>query len=156
MAAQSSAASQIVFEGFVPEADLDRYYASATVFAMPSRGEGFGLVYIEAMRHGLPVIASDEDAGPEIVKHGETGYTINRKRTQELPGTVSSTSSNILAKLPRWGKRGATAGRNISASAPSATGFSHSYVNFSPFENAQSLRMTSCVESRASFRQTKK
>ena len=88
LAAQSSAGSQIVFEGFVSDADLDSLYARATVFAMPSRGEGFGLVYIEAMRHGLPVTASDEDAGPEIVKHGETGYTINRKHSPELPGAL--------------------------------------------------------------------
>ena len=88
LAAQSTAASQIVFAGFVPDAELERIYAGATVFAMPSRGEGFGLVYIEAMRHGLAVIASDEDAGPEVVKHGQTGYTINRKREHELPDAL--------------------------------------------------------------------
>jgi phosphatidylinositol alpha-1,6-mannosyltransferase len=84
LAAESPVGRQIVFEGFVPDAELDLFYGRATVFAMPSRGEGFGLVYIEAMRHGLPVIAADEDAGPEIVTHGETGYTISRQRPQEL------------------------------------------------------------------------
>ncbi len=88
LAAQSPVASQILFEGFVPDADLDRMYAGAAIFAMPSRGEGFGLVYIEAMRHGLPVVASDEDAAPEVVKHGETGCTINLKRTHELPDAL--------------------------------------------------------------------
>jgi len=88
LAAESPAAKYIVFEGFVPDADLDRLYAGATVFAMPSRGEGFGLVYIEAMRHGLPVLASDEDAAPEVVLHGETGYTVNRGRPDELPDAL--------------------------------------------------------------------
>jgi phosphatidylinositol alpha-1,6-mannosyltransferase len=88
LAAQSPVADHIVFEGFVPDADLDRLYGAATVFAMPSRGEGFGLVYIEAMRHGLPVIASDEDASPEIVSHGQTGYTVHRGRPNELPDAL--------------------------------------------------------------------
>ena len=88
LAAQSPVASLIIFEGFVPDADLDRLYAGASLFAMPSRGEGFGLVYIEAMRHGLPVVASDEDAALEVVIHGETGYTVNLKRTHELPDAL--------------------------------------------------------------------
>jgi phosphatidylinositol alpha-1,6-mannosyltransferase len=88
LAEQSPVAGQILFSGFVPDADLDRFYAGARVFAMPSQGEGFGLVYIEAMRHGLPVVASNSDAAPEVVKHGETGYTINLKRSDELPDTL--------------------------------------------------------------------
>jgi phosphatidylinositol alpha-1,6-mannosyltransferase len=72
-------------EGFVPDHALEACYAQATVFAMPSRGEGFGLVYIEAMRHGLPVIASVHDAAPEVVRDGQTGYTVNLDRPEELP-----------------------------------------------------------------------
>jgi phosphatidylinositol alpha-1,6-mannosyltransferase len=55
---------------------------------MPSQGEGFGLVYIEAMRHGLPVIATDTDAAPEVVVHGQTGFTVNPKRPDELPDAL--------------------------------------------------------------------
>lgn len=87
-ARQSPAAERIVFEGFIPDRALDALYAQATVFAMPSRGEGFGLVYIEAMRHGLPVIASVHDAAPEIVQDGVTGYTVNLDRPEELPERI--------------------------------------------------------------------
>jgi phosphatidylinositol alpha-1,6-mannosyltransferase len=72
----SEAADKIIMRGFVPEADMDALWADTAVFAMPSRGEGFGLVYIEAMRHGVPVVASTADAAQEICRHGVTGLNI--------------------------------------------------------------------------------
>ena len=76
-ARDSAAAGSIEFSGFVPEAELDALWGRATLFAMPSRGEGFGLVYVEAMRHGLPVVASVHDAASEIIVDAETGYHVN-------------------------------------------------------------------------------
>jgi phosphatidylinositol alpha-1,6-mannosyltransferase len=85
---RSSVADRIVFAGFVPEVELDRLYAQSAVFCMPSRQEGFGLVYVEAMRHGLPVIASVHDAAPEIVLDGQTGYTVDLDKPDELPERI--------------------------------------------------------------------
>ena len=84
-AAQSPAHSRIEFRGFVPEEELDSVWAETTVFAMPSRGEGFGLVYIEAMRHGIPVVASVHDAAPEVNLDGVTGFNVNLDKPDELP-----------------------------------------------------------------------
>ena len=56
---------------------LDRY-ARARVFAMPSTGEGFGLVFVEAMRAGLPCIASFDSAA-EIVNDAETGFVVEQE-----------------------------------------------------------------------------
>lgn len=83
-AAASPVAPSIVFEGFVPDNRLDDLYARATVFAMPSRGEGFGIVYAEAMRHALPVIASVHDAAPEVVLDGRTGFTVDLDQPGQL------------------------------------------------------------------------
>lgn len=80
LAGQSSA--NIVFQGFVPDAELEAMYGRATVYAMPSRGEGFGLVYIEAMRHGLPVVGSVHDAAGEVIRDGETGYLVDLDRDE--------------------------------------------------------------------------
>ncbi len=75
-AAEIGVAGRTHFTGFVSEAALAELYRRAAVFAMPSRGEGFGLVYLEAMRAGLPVVALDGTAAAEIVVPGETGLLV--------------------------------------------------------------------------------
>jgi phosphatidylinositol alpha-1,6-mannosyltransferase len=75
----------IEFWGFVPECRLDSAWDNVVTFAMPSRGEGFGLVYIEAMRRGVPVVASTHDAAPEINLDGNTGYNVDLDRPSDLP-----------------------------------------------------------------------
>jgi phosphatidylinositol alpha-1,6-mannosyltransferase len=84
LALASPAARSIEVAGFVSEGDLSAMFRRAHIFAMPSRGEGFGLVYVEAMRHGLPVIASTHDAGQEINAHGETGFNVSLDESDEL------------------------------------------------------------------------
>ncbi len=83
--AASACRDSIEVLGFVPQQRLEELYNRSTVFAMPSRGEGFGLVYAEAMRHGLPVIATVHDAGGEVNVDGESGYNIHLERPEELP-----------------------------------------------------------------------
>lgn len=79
LARQSPAAANIEVAGFVPEAEIEQVWRRAHVFAMPSLTEGFGLVFIEAMRRALPVIASRADAGAEVNLDGTTGYTLARE-----------------------------------------------------------------------------
>jgi phosphatidylinositol alpha-1,6-mannosyltransferase len=71
-------AASVEFRGFVPADERARLYAAAHVFAMPSQGEGFGLVYLEAMAHGVPCIGSNQDAAREVVVDGVTGYLVNQ------------------------------------------------------------------------------
>ena len=70
-------AKHVLFPGFVPEEMLEALRARVALFAMPSRGEGFGLVYLDAMRAGLPCICGTEDAGAEVIVNGETGICVN-------------------------------------------------------------------------------
>ena len=60
-------ADAVVFQGRVSDERLSELYSEASVFAMPSAQEGFGLVYLEAMWHGLPCVASTMDAGQFVV-----------------------------------------------------------------------------------------
>jgi phosphatidylinositol alpha-1,6-mannosyltransferase len=85
LASRSPAADRIDFRGFVSDEEIERQFQVSTVFAMPSRGEGFGLVYIEAMRHGIPVIASVHDAAQEVNVDGETGFNVDLDRPHDLP-----------------------------------------------------------------------
>src|SRR5262245_52755080 len=66
----------IRFFGRVDDRELGRLYRRAALLAMPSRQEGFGLVYAEALWHGLPCLGSTADAGGEIVSEGETGLLV--------------------------------------------------------------------------------
>ncbi|SUS08917.1 conserved hypothetical protein [uncultured Defluviicoccus sp.] len=87
-AARSTVAGKIEVLGFVPEEHIEPIWRRAHALAMPSRGEGFGLVYIEAMRRGLPVIASVHDAAPEVNLDGVTGYNVNLDKPDELPDRI--------------------------------------------------------------------
>lgn len=66
----------VVFTGGVSDADLSALYRSCLAFALISEGEGFGLVYAEAMAHGKPCVATDADAACEIVRHTENGLVV--------------------------------------------------------------------------------
>jgi len=62
--------------GPVSQVAAARYLGDATLFCMPSVREPFGIVYLEAMRAGLPVIALRLGAAPDFVIDGVTGYTV--------------------------------------------------------------------------------
>jgi phosphatidyl-myo-inositol dimannoside synthase len=104
--AASPARDRIDLLGFVSEAQLAALWRRAGLFAMPSRGEGFGITYIEAMRHGLPVIASIHDAGGEINVDGVTGCNVDLDRE----GALADALVGLLAD-PRARERMGEAGR---------------------------------------------
>jgi hypothetical protein len=65
---------RVVFTGFLEGANLARAYAAADVFVHCSVTETFGLVVLEAMACGLPVVARDAGGPSEIVREGNTGF----------------------------------------------------------------------------------
>ncbi len=67
---------RVRFAGRVSDAELRRLYLGARVFVLPSSKEGFGIVYLEAWAHGLPVICSTEGAAPEVVRDGVEGFSV--------------------------------------------------------------------------------
>jgi phosphatidyl-myo-inositol dimannoside synthase len=88
LAAASPARAHIEVAGFVDDAALDALWARATVFAMPGFAEGFGLVYADAMRRGLPIVAATDDAGARINDDGVTGHNVARADTPGLTGVL--------------------------------------------------------------------
>ncbi len=60
--------AKVTFTGYVPEAEKAALYRSATAFSLCGSGEGFGIVLLEAMASGLPVVASDRDGSGEVVR----------------------------------------------------------------------------------------
>ncbi|HYE96794.1 MAG TPA: glycosyltransferase family 4 protein [Rubricoccaceae bacterium] len=70
-------ADHVVFAGYVPDGEKADHYRLADVFAMPGRGEGFGIVYLEALACGIPVVASSADASREAVSDGRMGEVVD-------------------------------------------------------------------------------
>ena len=67
---------RVRFHGTLGGAELEARFRQAQVLAVPSSYEGFGIVYLEAMGFGLPVIASASGATDEIVRHESTGFLV--------------------------------------------------------------------------------
>lgn len=76
LAQNSSAVDWIEFLGFVPDEAIEAVWRRTDIFAMPSRQEGFGIVYTEAMSRGKPILASVHDAGQEVNVDGLTGFNV--------------------------------------------------------------------------------
>jgi len=89
-AAAVGCADRILFVGFLGRSVLHALYDRAALFALPSRGEGFGLVYLEAMSHRLACVASVHDAGQEVVRDGITGRLVNQADADGIADVISS------------------------------------------------------------------
>ena len=92
IAAECGVADRVVFAGAVPEEEKAAHYRLADVYVMPSVGEGFGFVFLEAMACGIPAVASDVDGGREAVLEGEIGWLCD-------PHDPDSIEQAVLAAL---------------------------------------------------------
>jgi len=70
------------------DAALQSAYADADVFVLPTQVEGFGVVFLEAMYHRLPVVAVRAAATPEVVEHGVTGLLVSPGESGELAAAL--------------------------------------------------------------------
>lgn len=112
LAEERGVADRVRFRGFVAEEELRRLYASCDIFVLPAvtdeRGdtEGLGVVLLEALRFGRPVIASEAGGIPDIVRPGRSGRLVP-------PGDVAALARAILetAADPDSARRVAEAGR---------------------------------------------
>lgn len=92
LVSHSSAVDHIHFLGKLPEEELLSLYDQAGIFCLPSQQEGFGLVFIEAMRAGLPVIASAGTSAEEIIENEKTGLLVE----PGIPNYLSAALIRIL------------------------------------------------------------
>lgn len=75
---ESQRIADVCFEGQVPACILPGYYARSDICSFPSvHGESFGVVLLEAMASGKPVIAGENEGYQEVVLHGHTGFLVN-------------------------------------------------------------------------------
>ncbi len=86
--------NHVFFTGFVDEKELTDYFKLGDVFIMPSKNEGFGIVFIEALACGLPVIAGNVDGSIDALDNGNFGKLIN-------PDNIDAISSALIGELER-------------------------------------------------------
>lgn len=107
LAASSPERDRIRFFGLVTDAEKERLLRDARCLVLPSRGEGFGLVYLEAMRLGRPCLASTCDAGQEVVGAPESGLAVDPANESQLADAII----RLLGDGPEWERLSANAKR---------------------------------------------
>ena len=75
---------QITLAGRLPQAEVDHWLQTADLFVAPSRYESFGLIFIEAMRWGTPVVGTTAGGIPEIVEDGKSGVLVSPQSSEQL------------------------------------------------------------------------
>ncbi|MGA9370828.1 MAG: glycosyltransferase family 4 protein [Solirubrobacterales bacterium] len=118
-AASEGVRDSVIFTGALPDEERDAWLDRAHVFAMPSRlpprgfgGEGFGIVYLEAGAHGLPVVAGNVAGALDAVDDGVTGVLVEPTD----PAAVAAAISDLLLdrrRAERLGSSGRTRAREM-------------------------------------------
>ncbi len=104
--------SRVKFLGFIPYEEIPKYFSACDVFIRPSRSEGFGNSFIEAMAAKLPVIATPVGGIPDFLTDNETGVFCSPDNPQSIVRAVNliledqNLKSNIVSNaLERVGER---------------------------------------------------
>ena len=93
-------ADRVIFAGHVPEGEKADHYRIADCFVMPSRGEGFGFVFLEAMACGVPVIGSALDGSREALRDGLLGKLVDPGNRAELLAAVRQALASKERTVP--------------------------------------------------------
>jgi phosphatidylinositol alpha-1,6-mannosyltransferase len=116
LARQLGVSNTARFIGAISTERLIDTYRTSDVFVMPSRTEGFGMVFAEAMSFGIPVIAGNHGGSREIIEQGKTGFKVNQENLDELCA--------VLARLAEDSTLRASVGAAGRATALERYGFS--------------------------------
>ncbi|MHB1414154.1 MAG: glycosyltransferase [Chloroflexota bacterium] len=88
LAADLGLQDRVDFVGAIPQTALPAYYNAADICAVPSFYESFGLVAVEALASGTPVVASRVGGLPNVVKHGENGLLVERRTAEDFAASL--------------------------------------------------------------------
>lgn len=101
MIRKNDVVNEVILTGFLPEEELTDYFLLADVFVLPSRKEGFGIVFIEALACGLPVICGNADGSVDAIKNGALGIAVDVNDTDALSRSIQKKLSVPLTTASR-------------------------------------------------------
>ena len=93
---------KVIFLGWMNHRDIAFFYEHCNAVIMPSRWEAFGLVAIEAMKYGKPVIASNRGALPELIKPGINGFLFDYKVEDDLLNVIYKIKKSDLDAMAEY------------------------------------------------------
>lgn len=100
VAAEQGVAERVVFTGTFAEEEKPDLYNLADIYAMPSRGEGFGFVFLEALASGVRVIGSKHDGGREALLEGELGILVDPSNPAEIEAAIRELLDRPERRIP--------------------------------------------------------
>jgi phosphatidylinositol alpha-1,6-mannosyltransferase len=95
----------VFLPGFVSNDVLDRLYRKCFAYVMPSRQEGFGLVYLEAMNYAKPCIGCWNDGAQDVIVNNKTGYLVDKGSYSGLFDAVTRLLENP-ERAAKFGQNG--------------------------------------------------
>jgi phosphatidylinositol alpha-1,6-mannosyltransferase len=98
---QHDVADQVILTGFIEEDELADHFLLADLFVLPSKKEGFGIVFIEALACGLPVVCGNADGSIDAIRNGELGKAINADNPAELSKCITEYLETPLTPAQR-------------------------------------------------------
>jgi phosphatidyl-myo-inositol dimannoside synthase len=93
-------ANHVILSGFIAEEELPAHFALADLYIMPSMKEGFGIVFVEAMYYGVPVIAGNADGSVDALLHGQLGLLINPDDVHAITDAMQKMITNRETYIP--------------------------------------------------------
>ena len=93
--------SDVILAGYLPDEELAAHYNLADMYIMPSQKEGFGIVFIEAMFYGKPVIAGNVDGSTDALKNGLFGLLVDPANQQQIDDAIVEVFTNKEKYLPK-------------------------------------------------------
>ncbi|HAZ93943.1 MAG TPA: hypothetical protein DCX70_11180 [Chitinophagaceae bacterium] len=91
----------VILTGFIDDKELPAYFALADMYIMPSKKEGFGITFIEAMYYGLPVIGGNADGSADALDNGNFGILVNPDSVAEIEAAIEKLIQHKSSFIPQ-------------------------------------------------------
>ena len=96
---------RVTFTGWLDQANLEELFLKSSIFCLPSTYDSFGMVFIESMQRGIPIVASNWGPVSDVVVHEEVGLLVNPNDINEISNAIKwiCTNSNLYTKMSKRG-----------------------------------------------------